>query len=112
MLQKWTELAKDEFIEEGLEAGLLQSHLDWFLRYLEETNDVDGERPWIALYAYKAFLTAWQLVRRGVEGAMAVVGVADGDVGAAVVWARKTFRKRRGREIGVIIMGCLDMLSK
>lgn len=111
MLQKWTELAKDEFIE-GLEAGLLQSHLDWFLRYLDETHDVDGEPPWIALYAYKAFLIAWQLVRRGVEGAMAVVGVADGDVGAAVAWARKVFRKRGGREIGAIIMGCLDMLSQ
>lgn len=95
MLQKWTELAKDEFIEEGLEAGLLQGHLDWFLRYLDETDDVDGEPPWIALYAYKAFSIAWQLVRRGVEGAMAVVHVADGDVSAAVVWARKVFLQER-----------------
>lgn len=69
-----------------------------------------GEAPWVALYAYKAFLIAWVLVRGGVSGAMGVVGVGDGDGEGAVEWARGVFGRRRGLVLGRLIGECLDRL--
>ena len=72
----------------------------------------DSEAPWIALYAYKAFLIAWQLIRGGVPGAMHVVGVDDGDKEQALMWARKVFQRRGRWQVGKLIMSCLDELAK
>lgn len=92
-------------------AKAVEPHVQWFLQYLDETLMPDSEAPWITLYAYKAFLIAWQLVRGGVAGAMQVVGVADGDAVGAISWARKIFERRRWWRLGQLILSCLDDLE-
>lgn len=96
-------------IIESSTASAIQSHVDWFLWYLDTTQP-DSEAPWIAFYAYKAFLIAWQL-RGRVTGAMQVVGVQDGDVQGALAWARKVFERRRRWQLGRLILSCIDELS-
>ncbi|KAF3397293.1 hypothetical protein DPV78_007835 [Talaromyces pinophilus] len=92
--------------------GVIQTHVDWFLRYLDSSAVTPSlEAPWITLYAYKAFLIAWQMVRGGLAGAMQVVGVRDGDLNGALAWARKVFARRQGWQLGKIIMKCLDVLD-
>lgn len=90
-----------------------QPHVDWFLRYLDaaEAPQAGAEAPWTALYAFKAFLIAWQLLRKQAPGAMQAVGVADGDTAAALVWARKVFGRRSRRRVGEMILACLDILQ-
>ncbi|OJJ67296.1 hypothetical protein ASPBRDRAFT_47828 [Aspergillus brasiliensis CBS 101740] len=113
MLQQSTELAPSacEFLCEADTARSFQPHVDWFLTYLDHVENVGGEAPWVTLYAYKAFLVAWQLVRGGVPGAMRVVGVRDGDVEGAVGWARRVFRWRERWVIGRLVLGCLGGLD-
>ncbi|RSM02895.1 hypothetical protein CEP52_007747 [Fusarium oligoseptatum] len=101
-----------EFLCESNTAKTIQPHVDWFLRYLDATIEPDAEAPWITLYAYKAFMIAWQLVRGSMLGSMQVVGVDDGDAEGALAWARKVFGRRQRWQLGKIIMGCLDSLQK
>ncbi|KAL4821874.1 fungal-specific transcription factor domain-containing protein [Aspergillus spinulosporus] len=96
---------------EEITAQAVKPHIDWFLTYLENTVDAEGEAPWVVVYAFKAFLIAWQLVRGGVEGAMGVVGVDDGDIRGAIEWAKVVFSRRRRWEIGRLVLGCLDRLA-
>lgn len=113
VLHQLTYLAPScEFLCESNTAEAIQPHVDWFLRYLDTTVVPDSEAPWITLYAYKAFMVAWQLVRGGVLGSMQVVGVHDGDVEGALMWARKVFQRRERWQLGKIIMVCLDTLEK
>lgn len=100
-----------EFLVATNTAKAIQPHVDWFLCYLDATIAPDSEPPWVAVYAYKVFLIAWQLVRGGSVGAMQVVGVGDGDIEGAMVWARKVFGRRRRRQLGKLILSCLDMLD-
>lgn len=90
----------------------IQPHLDWFLRRLDASGDADLEAPWLDLYAYKAFLLAWQLVRGGVSGAMHVVGIQDNDAIGAVSWLRNAISKKRPSRIRNMIIDCLDVLEK
>lgn len=93
-------------------SGVIQPHVDWFLRYLDSSAVTpSSEAPWITLYAYKAFLIAWQMVRGGLTGAMQAVGVRDGDLNGALAWARKVFQRRQGWQLGKIIMDCFDVLE-
>ncbi|KAF4458385.1 hypothetical protein FALBO_14883 [Fusarium albosuccineum] len=101
-----------EFLCESNTAKTIQPHVDWFLRYLDATLVPDSEAPWITLYAYKAFMIAWQLVRGSMLGSMQVVGVQDGDAEGALAWARKVFGRRQRWQLGKIIMTCLDTLEK
>lgn len=113
VLKESTKLASTSEISFGTKtAEATQPHIDWFLRYLDTTLSPDSEPPWTALYAYKAFLIAWQLVRKQIPNAMQVVGVKDGDVKAAMSWARNVFQRRTGRRVGKMIMACLDTLGK
>lgn len=100
-----------EFLCEPDTAKSIQPHVDWFLRYLDTTVSPDSEAPWVAVYAYKAFLIALQLVRGGVVGAMQVVGVADCDVKGALTWATTVFRRRHRWQLGKLILSCLDTLE-
>lgn len=100
-----------DFLCESNLAKSVQPHVDWFLRYLDETTVPDFEAPWITLYAYKAFMIAWQGVRGGMVGAMQVVSVVDGDKEAALTWARKVFSRRERWKLGKIVMVCLDKLQ-
>lgn len=111
-LQQSTYVASSyEFLCEANRAKAVQPHVDWFLSYLDTTVVPDSEAPWIALYAYKAFLIAWQLMNGRIPGAMQVVGVQDGDVEAALIWARKVFRRRNRWQIGKLVISCLDNLG-
>lgn len=93
-------------------AQAVQPHVDWFLHYLEAALSPDLEAPWVTLYAYKAFLIAWQLLRGSVLGAMQVVGVQDGDMDGALNWAQKVFRRRQRWQLGRLILGRLDTLDR
>ncbi|RLL93463.1 hypothetical protein CFD26_101295 [Aspergillus turcosus] len=103
-------LSSCEVLCEAETAQAIQPHVDWFLRYLDTTPAPESEAPWLTLHAYRAFLIAWQLVKRGVPGAMQVVGVEDGHVEDALEWARKVFREKERWQIGRLIAGCLDGL--
>lgn len=112
MLSQSTALAPTyDFLCDVDTAKAIEPHVQWFLQYLDESPIPDTEAPWITLYAYRAFLIAWQLVRGGVAGAMQIVGVADGDSAGAVLWARKIFERRRRWKLGQLILSCLDNLE-
>ena len=96
-----------EFLCEPSTARAVQTHVDWFLRYLNQTATVESEAPWVTLYAYKAVLIAWQLVISGLPGAMQAVGIQDGDAEAALEWAKQVFRRREKWQLGRLIMKCL-----
>ncbi|KAL4958446.1 fungal-specific transcription factor domain-containing protein [Aspergillus filifer] len=100
-----------EILCEEITASAIQPHVDWFLRYLDVTVVARGEAPWVAIYAYKAFLIAYTLVKGGVAGSMGVVGVSDGDAAGAVRWAREVFGRRRRWVLGRLIWNCLDGLD-
>jgi hypothetical protein len=111
VLTQSTYLAPDcEFLCENNAAKAIQPHVDWFLHYLDTTLLPDTEAPWIALYAYKAFLIALQLIQKGLVGAMQVVEIQDGDVEGALMWARKVFQRRKRWQLGRLIISCLDEL--
>lgn len=110
-LKQLTSLASSSEPSYGAEtAQATRPYIDWFLRYLDDTVAPESESPWVALFAYKAFLIAWQLVRAEIPGAMQVVGVKDGDVDGAIAWARNIFRRRERRRLGKLIIECLDLL--
>ncbi|KAJ6014043.1 fungal-specific transcription factor domain-containing protein [Penicillium herquei] len=112
MLHQSTALAPSyDFSSDIDTAKAIEPHVQWFLRYLDQTLIPDSEAPWVTLYAYKAFLNAWQLVRGGVPGVMQVVGVADGDLDGATSWARMVFDRRRHWKLGQLIISCLDTLE-
>ena len=91
-------------------ASTIQPHVDWFLRYLDATLVPDTEAPWVILYAYKAFMIAWQLLDGGAKGCMQVVGVQDGDREAGLAWAKKAFGRRIHWKLGKVVVSCLDKL--
>ncbi|OAK93525.1 hypothetical protein IQ06DRAFT_262434 [Phaeosphaeriaceae sp. SRC1lsM3a] len=100
-----------EFLCEANVAGAVQPHVDWFLRYLDETRDlVFSEAPWLVLYAWKAFMIAWQLIKGGVPGAMQAIGIEDGDVKSALGWAKEAFSRRRMWKLGRSVSTCIDSL--
>lgn len=112
VLQQLTDHAPScEFLCESRISDLVQPHVDWFLRYLDATVLPDTEAPWVILYAYQAFMIAWQLVRYGIVGSMQVVGVQDGDIQGAAAWARKVFGRRQRWQLGKIVMKCIDQLE-
>ncbi|TGJ88334.1 hypothetical protein E0Z10_g428 [Xylaria hypoxylon] len=92
-------------------ASAIQPHIDWFLRYLDTTVTSDLEAPWVTLYAYKAFLIAWQFMRGQIPASMEVVGVIDGDVEGALKWAKKVFQRRQKWQLGKLVLQRLESLS-
>jgi hypothetical protein len=90
----------------------IQPHLDWFLRHLDGSDDEASEAPWLNLYAYKAFLLAWQLVRGGVMGVMHAVGVDDNDADGAVSWMRKACSKKRQSRLMKMVVESLNVLDR
>ena len=90
----------------------IQPHLDWFLHFLAASDDAVSEAPWLDLYAYKAFLLAWQLVRGGVQGVMHAVGVQDNDATGAVTWMRNAISSKRSSRLRRMMVDCLDVLDK
>lgn len=112
-LTQSTDLASSsKSMQEVSPDNAIQPHLDWFLHYLDTSTDLNNEPPWIVLYAYKAFLIAWQMLREGLPGAMQVVGICDGDFQGAIAWARKTFYRKHQQQLSKLINSCLDLLGK
>lgn len=112
LLQESTHLTPScEFLVQTDTARSIQPHIDWFLCQLDTTPAPGSEPPWVLLYAYKAFLIAWRLVCGASVGAMQVVGVVDGDVEGALMWARKVFERRQRWQLGRMILTCLDALA-
>jgi hypothetical protein len=112
VLSQSTYLGTSRFLCDADTAKAILPHVNWFLRYLDETLVPDSEAPWVALYAYKAFLIAWQLLSGGVSGAMEAVGIRDGDLEGAMLWARNVFQRRQKWQLGKLILSCLDELCK
>lgn len=100
-----------EFLLETNTVSSIQPHVDWFLRYLDKTISPDTEPPWLTLYAYKAFLVAWQLIRGGITGAMQAIHVKDGDVYGALNWGQKVFSRRKRRQLGRLVLSSLELLD-
>lgn len=101
-----------ELLCEVENAAMIQPHVDWFLQYLDSSDAPDSEAPWVILYAYKAFLVAWQLLRGGIPGTMEVICIEDGDTEGALIWAKVAFRQRERWQIGKLILACLDKLDE
>ncbi|CAG8900039.1 unnamed protein product [Penicillium egyptiacum] len=112
VLSHSTYIGSSQFLCDTDTAKAIPPHVNWFLRYLDETLVLGSEAPWVTLYAYKAFLIAWQLIHVGLPGAMDTVGVHDGDEEGALIWARKVFQRRRKWQLGKLILSCLDELDK
>ncbi|KAH7094425.1 fungal-specific transcription factor domain-containing protein [Paraphoma chrysanthemicola] len=93
-------------------ARSIQPHVDWFLHYLDTTIDASYEAPWIILYAWKAFMIAWQLLKGGFPGAMQAAGVQDGSLEGALSWAREVFQRRERWKLGKTVMACVNALEK
>ncbi|KAJ5083482.1 hypothetical protein N7456_012909 [Penicillium angulare] len=100
-----------ELLSEPNTAKAVQPHVTWFLRYLNTNSVPELEAPWLTLYAYKAFLIAWQLVCGGAPDAMAVVGVQSGDKSGALRWAKVVFQRRARWQLGRLILSCLENLD-
>lgn len=112
VLKEATMLASSGELSFGAEtAQMAHPHIAWFLRYLNTTRAPESDPPWLSLYAYKAFLIAWQLVRKSVPCAMEVVGVGDGDMKGALEWAREVFGRGKHRRVGKLILECLELLA-
>ncbi|KAF4338391.1 Blue (type 1) copper domain protein [Fusarium beomiforme] len=111
VLQQSTYLAPScELLCETNTAKAIKPHIAWFLTYLDAPVVPDSEAPWVVLYAFKAFIIAWQLIQGTTLEAMRAVGIEDGDTEGALEWARTVFGRRQRWQLGKIIMKCLDTL--
>jgi hypothetical protein len=90
----------------------LHDHLDWFLVYLDTTEDTGQEPPFVTVYAFKAFLIAWQLLRGDIPDAMTAVRVSDGDVEGGLEWAEEMFLRREKWTVGQLILQNLRSLGQ
>lgn len=101
-----------ELLCEPNTAKAVHPHVTWFLQYLDTDSSPEHEAPWVALYAYKAFLIAWQLVCGGIPDAMTIVGVQSGDTTGALRWAKLVFQRRQRWQLSRLILSCLDSLEE
>ncbi|KZZ92579.1 Transcription factor [Moelleriella libera RCEF 2490] len=112
LLQRLTDLAPScDFVCDTHTVAAMQPHLDWFLRYLDITLVPDTEAPWVIVYAYKAFIIAWQFALRGQSGSMQSAGIHDGDTKGALAWAKVVFGRRQRWRLGKIVLSILDTLD-
>ncbi|KAM0750894.1 hypothetical protein T439DRAFT_380736 [Meredithblackwellia eburnea MCA 4105] len=103
--------ASQDFILDAEVARSLIVHVDWFLVYLEGTQNPDKEPAYITIYAFKAFLIAFQLLGGSAPAAMNAVGINDGDKDAALEWAKRKFQLRRRWKVGRLASDNLDALA-
>ncbi|WVQ81088.1 hypothetical protein IAT38_003210 [Cryptococcus sp. DSM 104549] len=88
----------------------VEEHVTWFLLYLQRTLDTRFEPPFLTFYAFKAAVTAWQIVKSGGSTPLAVVGVADAD--GLLQWMREMFGKRTRWGIGKFALESLGELQE
>ncbi|WVF71788.1 hypothetical protein IAT40_006596 [Kwoniella sp. CBS 6097] len=90
-------------------AQTVDRHIRWFLIYLDRTHEVSQEAPWMAIYAFKAVLIAYQQVLSGSDKPLNTLGLTDS--AALLEWIRNVFAKRRGWSVGKIVLDSLGELS-
>ncbi|CED82116.1 hypothetical protein PROQFM164_S01g003283 [Phaffia rhodozyma] len=90
----------------------LQVHANWFLLYLDRTLIVDQEPPFVTFYCFRAWLLALQLLRNGTPDAMSIIGIADGDMESALLWAGRVFERRKRWKVGKLILQNLSSLEE
>lgn len=86
----------------------LESHINWFLAYLEQDVDYQREPPWVTMYAFRAVLVGLELIRGGSLAPREDLGFIDFE--SMLVWARDAFGKRSRWEVGRLIVQNLDQL--
>ena len=87
----------------------LAPHLEWYLSYLMDVDSASYEPPWITIYAFKASLVAWQLVREGIFDHVVGIGVVD--LKGMCQWIRETFEARSCWKVGQLIVNSLSELE-
>ncbi|KAL7424527.1 hypothetical protein Q5752_000211 [Cryptotrichosporon argae] len=73
-------------------AASVQPYVVRFIRYLDRTEDASLEPPWVAIYAFKAFLVAWQSLQAGWANMLEAVAVDNAS--DAIEWAKDVFARR------------------
>ncbi|WVF70352.1 hypothetical protein IAT40_005142 [Kwoniella sp. CBS 6097] len=91
-----------------LVASSVERHLQWFLTYLD-TATPETEAPWMPIFAYKAVLITWQLVRTGCLEPLRILGVADAD--AMLGWIKEVFGRRKHWVVGRTVVASLCELD-
>lgn len=91
-------------------AEMLDPHVVWFLQFLDRTGESPLEPPWVTMYAFKAVLVAWQLVRAGITECIGKLGLADASEFAT--WIRRVFVNRGSTGVGRLIIRSLSELGK
>ncbi|WVW81218.1 hypothetical protein I302_103209 [Kwoniella bestiolae CBS 10118] len=90
-------------------AATVDHHLRWFLLYLDKTQDVTMEAPWIAIYSFKAVLIAYQQVLSGNNDPLDTLGLSDSD--QMLDWIKGIFEKRSYWSVGKIVLDSLGELD-
>ncbi|WVW81040.1 hypothetical protein I302_103031 [Kwoniella bestiolae CBS 10118] len=91
-------------------AASVDRHLNWFLTYLDTKMDVSDEAPWMAIFAFKAVLIAWQLVKAGCIETLN--NVTPRDSSEMLDWIKDVFERRRNWKVAKIIVNSLDELEQ
>ncbi|OCF39364.1 hypothetical protein I317_06849 [Kwoniella heveanensis CBS 569] len=90
-------------------AQTVDRHIRWFLTYLDKTHEVSREAPWMAIYAFKAVLVAYQQVLSGNHKPLDALGLPDS--AALLEWIKEVFARRRGWSVGKIALDSLEELD-
>ncbi|WWD06381.1 hypothetical protein V865_004471 [Kwoniella europaea PYCC6329] len=90
-------------------AATVDHHLRWFLTYLDKTQDVTKEAPWMAIYSFKAVLIAYQQVSSGNNDPLDTLGLSNSD--DMLEWIRGIFEKRPYWSVGKIVLDSLGELD-
>nr|XP_019005967.1 uncharacterized protein I203_01285 [Kwoniella mangroviensis CBS 8507]OCF69428.1 hypothetical protein I203_01285 [Kwoniella mangroviensis CBS 8507] len=90
-------------------AATVDHHLRWFLTYLDKTQDVTKEAPWMAIYSFKAVLIAYQQVSSGNNDPLNTLGLSNSD--DMLEWIKGIFEKRSYWSVGKIVLDILGELD-
>ncbi|OCF72363.1 hypothetical protein I204_06742 [Kwoniella mangroviensis CBS 8886] len=90
-------------------AATVDHHLRWFLTYLDKTQDVTREAPWMAIYSFKTVLIAYQQVSSGNNDPLNTLGLSNSD--HMLEWIKGIFEKRSYSSVGKIVLDSLGELD-
>lgn len=84
-------------------------HINYFLTHLNQERPVYDEAPWVTIFAFKASLVAWQLVRAGVWHPTVIADIHDKD--DMFRWIRQKFERRTNWCVGRFVTNSLQELE-
>ncbi|WWD08403.1 hypothetical protein V865_006515 [Kwoniella europaea PYCC6329] len=90
-------------------AASVDRHLSWFLTYLDTKTDVSDEAPWMAIFAFKAVLVSYQLVKAGCIETLN--NIPPRHSSEMLDWIREVFERRRNWKVAKIIVSSLEELE-